>query len=115
MPNCVVNLNIWSRHLARALRNRRKVGMSMYAHIRTRAQRLNEEDALRSAVLMHTELLTSRVVELVAQLVVVLVLGLAVAWLCSVYVRVVLILTAAMWRANARAELETPLELFLVA
>ena len=89
--------------------------MSMYSHTHTRAQRLNEQDAFTASVLIHTEHLAARIVELVAQLVLVLVLGLAVAWLCSVYVRVVLILTTAMWRADARAELETPRELFLVA
>jgi hypothetical protein len=87
----------------------------MYSHARSHAQTLSDEDAFRAAVLVHTEHFTARIVELVAQLVVVLCLGLGITWICSVYVRVVLILTAAMWRANQRAELETPRELFLVA
>ena len=87
----------------------------MYTHTHTRAQTLNNEDAFRATVLVHVESLAPRIVELVAQLVVVLCLGLGICWIMSVYVRVILVITAAMWAAEARVVSTQPRELFLVA
>ncbi len=57
-----------------------------------------------------------RIVELVAQLVVVLCLGLGIRWINSIYVCVILVITAAMWAVEARvASTQPALELFLVA
>ena len=87
----------------------------MYTHTHTRAQTLSDQDAFRAAVLVHVESLAPRIVELVAQLVVVLCLGLGIMWIMSIYVRVILIITSAMWALEARVVSTQPRELFLVA
>ena len=89
--------------------------MSMNTHTRTRAQTRSDEDAFRASVLVHVESLMPRIMELVAQLVVVLCLGLGICWIMSVYVRVILVITAAMWAVEARVVSTQPRELFLVA
>ncbi len=87
----------------------------MYTHTRTCAQTLSDEDAFRASVLVHVESLMPRIMELVAQLVVVLCLGLGIMWIMSIYVRVILIITSAMWAVEARVVSTQPRELFLVA
>ena len=88
----------------------------MYTHTRTHAQTLSDQDAFRAAVLVHVESLAPRIVELVAQLVVVLCLGLGICWIVSVYVRVIVVITAAMWAVEASAvSTQQARELFLVA
>ena len=89
--------------------------MRMYTHARTRQQRLGDEDAFRSAFLVHAEHITSQIVELVAHLVVIIFCSVCLVWVSSVYTRALFMFTTAMLRANARAELQTPRQLFLVA
>jgi hypothetical protein len=83
--------------------------MSMYAHTRTHAQRLIDENRFRAAVLVHGEHLASHVLDLVAQLIVVLFLCICLAWITAL-----LAISLAMFRASARGELQAPRAQFVV-
>jgi len=88
--------------------------MSMYAHTRTHAQRLIDENRFRDAVLVHGEHLASHVLDLVAQMIVVLFLCICLAWITSLYSRALLAISLAMFRASARGELQAPRAQFVV-
>jgi hypothetical protein len=88
--------------------------MSMYAHTRTHAQRLIDENRFRAAVLVHGEHLASHVLDLVAQMIVVLFLCICLAWITSLYSRALFAISLAMFRASARGELQAPRAQFVV-
>jgi len=75
--------------------------MSMYNHARSRARVLRDERAFQSHVLMHAELLTAHVPELIVQLALVVVVFMVMGYVASVYLRALTHVSWSLWHAGA--------------